>query len=424
MSSVQSFTGSGSINKKSKKIRIYPEANLRLVYRKWYGACRWCYNAAIAYQRDCFVNKEKQPSKFQLRETILKSCPNWVSECPYSPREEAVFDAKIAFSKTKDKTSPRFKSCREPVKSLRISAKYWGVFYSGKGKGKQIAGFTHYASSKANVNGESIAMKSLQINPSEPLCEEMPSEFTVLLDKGRWFICFAIPLEIEANSLSNCIGLDPGVRRFLTGFDGGRLVEIGDGSIAKIAVLCQRLDKLQSQIAKAKGRVNKRLRWKLRRQSEALRTRIRNLTNEIHNKASVFLTKNYKHIFLPTFETSQMVVKKQRKFTSKTARNLLTWSHYRFKQTLKFHALKRSCIVHDVTEEYTSKTCSKCGQVHQKLGGSKKFKCPNCGHEIPRDWNGAINIFIKSINDLVNALTSVKAEEDTPQYTVDFSTSY
>ncbi|KYC42827.1 hypothetical protein WA1_11920 [Scytonema hofmannii PCC 7110] len=388
------------------------------------AACCWCYNQAIAYQRDCFVNGEKQPTKFQLRETLLKSCPDWISESPYSPREESIFDAKVAFSKTKDKANPRFRSCRDPVKSFRICAKYWGAFYFGKGKDKQIAGFTHYASSKAFINGESIAIKSLQINPSEPLCEEMPSEFTILLDKGKWFICFAIPLLIKDNSLTNCIGLDPGVRTFLTGFDGGQLLEIGNGSISKIAVLCQRLDKLQSQIAKAKGSINKRLRWKLRRQSEVLRTRIRNLTNEIHNKASVFLTKNYKHIFLPTFETSQMVVKKKRKLTSKTARNMLTWSHYRFKQTLKFHALKRNCVVHDVTEEYTSKTCSKCGHIHEKLGGNKKFVCPNCNHEIPRDWNGAINIFIKSINDLVNALTTVEAGEDTPQYTVEFGTSY
>ncbi|WP_407892249.1 RNA-guided endonuclease InsQ/TnpB family protein [Scytonema sp. NUACC26] len=424
MSSVPNSMDSGNTNRKSKKIQIYPETNLKIVYRKWLAACRWCYNQAIAYQRDCFVNGEKQPTKFQLRETLLKSCPDWISECPYSPREESVFDAKVAFSKTKDKANPRFRSCRDPVKSFRIGAKYWGAFYFGKGKDKRIAGFTHYASSKAFINGKSIAIKSLQINPSEPLCEEIPSEFTILLDKGKRFICFAIPLLIKANSLNNCIGLDPGVRTFLTGFDGGQLLEIGNGSISKIAVLCQRLDKLQSQITKAKGSINKRLRWKLRRQSEVLRTRIRNLTNEIHNKASVFLTKNYKHIFLPTFETSQMVVKKKRKLTSKTARNMLTWSHYRFKQTLKFHALKRNCVVHDVTEEYTSKTCSKCGHVHEKLGGNKKFVCPNCNHEILRDWNGAINIFIKSINDLVNALTTVEAGEDTPQYTVEFGTSY
>ncbi|MDF5728806.1 MAG: zinc ribbon domain-containing protein [Rhizonema sp. PD38] len=103
---------------------------------------------------------------------------------------------------------------------------------------------------------------------------------------------------------------------------------------------------------------------------------------------------------------------------------MLTLSHYRFQQTLKFHPLKRGCIVHDVTEEYTSKTCSKCGHVHEKLGGNRKFQCPKCEHEIARDWNGAINIFIKSLKDLTFALTSLEAGEDSPRYTVDFSTCY
>ncbi|MGI2908860.1 hypothetical protein, partial [Tolypothrix sp. VBCCA 56010] len=46
---------------------------MRLVYRRWLAACRWSYNAAIAYQRDCFIKGEKQPSKYKLREIILKS---------------------------------------------------------------------------------------------------------------------------------------------------------------------------------------------------------------------------------------------------------------------------------------------------------------------------------------------------------------
>ncbi|WP_243147046.1 transposase [Scytonema sp. UIC 10036] len=33
---------------------------------------------------------------------------------------------------------------------------------------------------------------------------------------------------------------------------------------------------------------------------------------------------------------------------------------------------------------------TQCGHVHEKLGGNKKFVCPNCNHEIARDWNGAI----------------------------------
>ena len=48
------------------------------------------------------------------------------------------------------------------------------------------------------------------------------------------------------------------------------------------------------------------------------------------------------------------------------------------------------------TEEYTSKTCSKCGEINEKLGGKKIFKCEKCQLQIDRDFNGAINILLKN----------------------------
>lgn len=100
--------------------------------------------------------------------------------------------------------------------------------------------------------------------------------------------------------------------------------------------------------------------------------------------------------------------KKKRKLNSKTVRQMRLlgtqsyWARNRFKQTLKFHGLKRGKTVIDVTEEYTSKICTKCGHVHQNLGGSKHFKCPHCGHSVPRDWNGALGIFLRALRDTAN----------------------
>ena len=42
---------------------------------------------------------------------------------------------------------------------------------------------------------------------------------------------------------------------------------------------------------------------------------------------------------------------------------------------------------------------TKCGHVHQKLGGSKVFKCPECGHTLNRDFNGALGIMLKALSD-------------------------
>ncbi len=36
-------------------------------------------------------------------------------------------------------------------------------------------------------------------------------------------------------------------------------------------------------------------------------------------------------------------------------------------------------------ESYTSKTCPDCGHIHEKLGGEKTFRCPQCGFTADRD---------------------------------------
>jgi putative transposase len=101
----------------------------------------------------------------------------------------------------------------------------------------------------------------------------------------------------------------------------------------------------------------------------------------------------------PKFETQKMVSKRQRKINSKTARKMLTWSHYRFKTRLMNKAREYpNCRVIVCGEEYTSQTCSECGYLHRKIGGSKKFKCPGCNQESDRDFNAARNILVKNMS--------------------------
>lgn len=214
---------------------------------------------------------------------------------------------------------------------------------------------------------------------------------------------FQFPSYLKNPTARKSWHLKKGVRTFLTGFDGERFVEIGKKDVTRIYRLCNHVDKLISSQSKLKGRKRKHQRQKKQRKIDRMLTRIRNLVDEVHKKAAAWLTSEYRLIFLPTFETAQMVAKngkKKRKINTKTVRQMLGWAHYRFKQTLKFHAKKRGCHVVEVTEEYTSKTCTKCGHVHQKLGGSKVFKCPDCGHTMPRDYNGALGIFLKALRDI------------------------
>jgi putative transposase len=165
-------------------------------------------------------------------------------------------------------------------------------------------------------------------------------------------------------------------------------------SFGRICRLCCFLDDLLSRISKAKGKKKRRM----QKAADRMRWKIRDLILEIHHKTANFLCKTFDIILIPSFEVSEMVVKLARNLRSKTVRAMLTWAHYRFKQILKSKCELMSCqIFDDLSEAYTSKTCSACGWIDQKLGGKKVFKCKSCKSEIDRDVNGARGFFLRSV---------------------------
>ena len=104
-------------------------------------------------------------------------------------------------------------------------------------------------------------------------------------------------------------------------------------------------------------------------------------------------------ILLPTFEISVMSRKAKRRIRSKSVRQMLTLSQYKFKQFIKHKAQEYDKIVVDLNEAYTSKTVSWTGEIINNLGGSKIIKSRiddkiiNCG------LNGARGIYLRALVD-------------------------
>lgn len=253
------------------------------------------------------------------------------------------------------------------------------------------------------------------------------------------------------------LSIDPGIRTFLTGYDpSGRVIEFAKGDFHRIETLCEHADDLQSRIdilrnsgevrsipdyrrrrmrgpsrseitedgrkKRTRVRTDARLRTgedtsgrvgiftgrkrkkKIRRMRRALLrayARIRHIVNDVHRRAAKWITLNYRYVFIPIFETSRMVRRHPRRvISSKTARNMMTWSHYRFRQTLLYSAKKHPwCTVHIVSESYTTKTCGVCGEL-TNIECSKIFKCSNksCGACADRDFNASRNILLRVIS--------------------------
>lgn len=360
-----------------KKLRVYPSKDLHRIWKQWLNAYRWIYNWTIATLKD-----GSKSSSYDLQKECRNSLrPLWVKELPGHQLQEAVADAYDAFKQARaNNGSAKFKSCRQTSQIIKFKAGNFkkGTWYQQKTKG--------------------LSFRSPQIIPIECIYGTQ-----LIYVKGAWYGIFPEHKQESFTTNNKVVSIDPGVRTFATGYDGDCIFEIGKNDIGKIQRLCTFLDKLMSKIDLS---VDKRQRRAMRKAAHRLRFKIQNLIKDLHNKTARFLVYNYKLIFLPIFETSNMVVKSKRKLAKKTARNMLAWSHYKFQQNLIQMAKRENVLVVLCNESYTSKTCPSCGHIHDKLGGSKKFQCPECGFTSDRDWNGARNIMIRALSATTIAFSS------------------
>ena len=100
---------------------------------------------------------------------------------------------------------------------------------------------------------------------------------------------------------------------------------------------------------------------------------------------------------IPIFNAHLMSKRSCRKIRTKTVRGMMSWAHGKFRETLKSMCDKKGKVMINPSESYTSKTCSSCGWIDEKLGGKKTFRCRKEGKIVDRDVNGARGIFLRAL---------------------------
>ena len=372
MSSVAECPGSEVTVTKSKKIRVYPTTEQRETLRQWLGTARFTFNKTVA-----LLNETDTKANWKAIKTgILHDLPDWSKETPYQIKSVAIRDACIAVREAKQKCqktgeyqSVSFKSKRNPSDSIFIpksAIKPRGVYRTLLGD-----------------------LKMSEMLPDN-ICDSR-----LVKENDKYYLCVSYTVTTpKRKSNGRVVALDPGVRTFLTYFHERGFGWLGHHAINRIQRLCLHLDNLLSRATKATQQSRKNM----RRAANRIRKRIRNLIDELHKKVARYLVDNFDIILLPTFETSDMVMRGKRKLRKESARQMLTLSHYRFKQFLKHKAKETGCIVVDVCEAYTSKTVSWNGEIRKSLGGRKVIK-DSTGLKMDRDLNGARGIFLRALVD-------------------------
>ena len=358
------FTDSGNTVTRSRKIRAYPNKEQRKILDNWFGASRFAYNKTVE-----LLNQPDTKAQWKsIKTDLLHDMPDWLKEVPYQIKSVAIRDCCQAVSAAK--------------KKFKQTGKFNEVKFRSKKRGDNNLFIPQSAVSENGVYRTVLG----KLKTAEPLWRPT-HDCRMVLQNGRYFVIVPIDVAVkrpENQRLSAC-ALDCGVRTFQTVFSKELILKVGEHDFQRIFRYCYALDKLISR--KKKERSNK-----FNKAMQRIRWKVRDLIDEIHNKLALTLCRLFDVVYIPSFETHDMVSK----LKHKTSRAMLGWAHYRFKMKLKAKAEEYSCKVVDCTEEYTSKTCGNCGTENQ-IGGKEVWTCKHCGCAHDRDVNGARNILFKQM---------------------------
>ena len=358
------FTDSGNTVTRSRKIRVYPNKEQKKILNNWFGASRFAYNQTVEFLRQPDTKAQWKSIKTEL----LHSLPEWSKEIPYQIKSVAIRDCCQAVSAAK--------------KKFKQTGKFQEVKFRSKKRDDNNLFIPQTAVSEKGVYHTVLG----KLKTAEPLWKPV-HDCRMVFQNGRYFVTIPIDVAVkrpENQRLSAC-ALDCGVRTFQTIFSKELVLKVGEHDFQRIFRYCYALDKLISR--KKKERSNK-----FNKAMQRIRWKVRDLIDEIHNKLALTLCRLFDVVYIPTFETHDMVSK----LRHKTSRAMLGWAHYRFKMKLKSKAEEYSCKIIDCTEEYTSKTCGNCGEL-SSIGGKEVWTCKHCGCMHDRDINGARNILFNQM---------------------------
>ncbi len=346
------------------KIALDPTFKQRNYFARAAGTARFVYNWGLAEWNRQYASGEK-PNGNKLRKQFNTIYPvdfPWIGEVHRDCHSQPFADLQSAFGNF-------FKGLSDKP--------------SFKKKGKDRPSF-YVANDKMSVDDKYIRLPVIgRIRMREEL--RFSGKITsarVVEEAGRWFICIAVDVGqvSKERSGNDVIGVDLGVKVLAT-LSTGEQIENP-----------KPLRKAQARLKRAQRKLSRRVkgsknRNKQRRVVAKIHRRIRNIRHDVLNKATSRLCKNHAVVVIEDLAPSNMV----KNHCLAQAISDAAFRESRRQLTYKAEMYGTRIIVADRFFP-SSKKCSSCGIVKDKLSlGERTFRC-ECGNVIDRDHNAALNL--------------------------------
>ena len=372
---------------KSYKIRLYPTKEQEALMWKHIGACRYIWNYMLAYQQEQYVNGEKHLSAFDMIKllTPLKKDGEheWLCEVSNASLGVVCRDLDKAYKGFFKKIArfPKFKSRKRskktyPVKDDRI------YFINSKLMHIEKVGKINYKTDFDLPQGRGHKFTNPRISNVN----------------GKWMLSFGMECENQAPVLTDIsMGIDLGVKDLaIAEFNGTKITYRNINKTSKMKRLEKQRRHLERSISR-KYEQNRRGNTfvktnNIMRSEERLKkmyARMTNIrTNYIHQTTHDLVSLLPKRVVMEDLNVTGMMKNRhlskaiQEQCFGEFIRQMqykCEWNGIEFVQVGRFYP--------------SSKTCSCCGAIKRDLRlRDRVYVCAECGAEIDRDYNAAINL--------------------------------
>ena len=391
------------MSKQAYKFRLYPTRKQIARLQETLDACRTLYNAALTERRDAYnFHVRQHPNYYDeptRKERSREIGINYYSQANQLPeikelREEyhtihsqVLQDVLMRVKKAFDNFFRRCKTGEEPgYPRFQGKNRYESFCYPQGGYS-----LTHDNRVCLSKIGSIKVKLHRQIKGTIKTC-------TIKREGDAWYVVFACEVEADALEANHkAVGIDLGLLHFATLSTGETIENPRHYRKAE-----KRLERLQQALSRKKRGSHRRR--KAVKQVAKLHRKVSNQRRDFLHKQSRKLVNTYGTMVLEELQPANMSKRPKPKQDEKGKylpngaaakgglnKSMVDAGWGMFQQFCTYKAENAGREVLFVNPQYTSQVCSGCGQVRKKDLSERWHSC-QCGTELDRDHNAALNI--------------------------------
>jgi putative transposase len=371
--------------------RLYPNKTQAAILNQWLGQCRFVWNHMLAKNIEKYDKEKKFIFKFEMNNLLpeLKKEFEWLKEVPAQSLQQKCQDLDLALKRCFKKQAqfPKFKSRNKDMSGINFPQSW-----------KLLGNKLHIPKMKTPI----------RVAIDRPLLGK-PGSLVLKKDKcGDFWISILVELPEdfipEMTTGMKSLGVDVGIKEFAVLSDGTKINNPRFLKKSKKKLL--KLQRSHSRKQK-KSKNREKARNLLARQHRKI-TRQR---KDFIYKTACSIAKNNDIITIEDLNIKGMMK------NHKLAGAIADVSWRMFFNHLIWQCKKRGKHLVVIGRFFaSSKTCSSCGSVDSDLTlNDRTYSCSECGHEMDRDLNAAINIERQGLHLRRNTVgtTEIKSLSDT-----------